>query len=117
VQGDYLFYLDPHVVRPAFRKKSSPEEYTAEEIETCHTMRLRRLHVRDVDPSMMFAFLIRDEKDWETWRRGVMEVQGRAVVTVGDKEPNNADGGVVREEAVAEVISEDEDDEEGELVG
>ncbi|KAF8533451.1 hypothetical protein BDD12DRAFT_946536 [Trichophaea hybrida] len=118
VQGDYLFYLDPHVVRPALRRRTSPEEYTAEEVGTCHTMRLRRLHVRDVDPSMMFAFLIRDENEWQAWRRGVKEVQGRAVVTVADCEPMNDSSGVVREEAIAEVISESEgEEEEGELVG
>ena len=110
MQGDYLFYLDPHVVRPAFRLKKNPSEYTSEEIETCHTMRLRRLHVKDVDPSMMLAFLIRDEKDWENWRHGAVEVQGRPVLLVGDTEPNNSGSGVTREAAVDDVITEDEDE-------
>lgn len=98
------------MVRPAFRLKKSLAEYTPEEIDTCHTMRLRRLHVKDVDPSMMFAFLIRDEKDWDNWRRGVLEVQGRPVLSVGDTEPNNSLSGVQREEAVDDVITEDEDE-------
>ncbi|KAA8894136.1 hypothetical protein FN846DRAFT_443007 [Sphaerosporella brunnea] len=92
-QGDWLFYLDPHVVRPAL------EANTEEGVESCHTNRLRRLNIKDVDPSMMFAFLIRDEKEWEDWKERLVKGKG-AVITVGEKEP--------RASAVDEVISESE---------
>jgi cysteine protease ATG4 len=75
-------------------------------------MRLRRLHVRDMDPSMLFAFIIRDEIEWQEWRRGVIQVQGRSVITVGDTEPGGLSGqGALRQSAVDEIISDDEDDE------
>jgi cysteine protease ATG4 len=91
-------------VRPALSRN-------VEEIdESCHTTRLRRLHVKDVDPSMMFAFLIRDEKDWEQWKAAVGRGRG-AVITVAEREPNLAT--TERVEAVDEVISESENEDEG----
>jgi len=111
VQGDYLFYLDPHIVRSKLPFRERPEEYTTEEVDTCHTMRLRRLHVKDMDPSVLFAFLIRDERDWHEWKHGAVEVQGRSVVTVGEKEPVlTGKGGGSSQGAVDDVISDDEDD-------
>jgi cysteine protease ATG4 len=66
---------------------------------------------------MMFAFLIRDEKDWEQWKAAVGRGKG-AVITVADREPNLATAhGGERVEAVDEVISESEDEGEGEMVG
>lgn len=137
VQGDYLFYLDPHVVRPAvtFKNPTSPSRPSSssspqspgssvssgptspgpgaasggisnEDWESFHTSRLRRLHVKDVDPSMMFAFLIKSEEEWREFRQGVKEVQGRSVVHVGENEPVSS----VRDSAVEEVVSEDDED-------
>lgn len=108
MQGEHLFYLDPHVVRPRLTGTTDPD------VESCHTLRLRRLHLREVDPSMMFAFLIRTEEDWSEWKAGIAATKGRAVITVGEKEPDN-NGGTERSGAIDEVISESED--EGELIG
>ena len=131
MQADNLFYLDPHVVRPALSSRPSDAE-----VASCHSRRLRRLHVRDVDPSMMFAFLIRSHDEYAAWRSGVREVQGRGVVTVAPHDPNsntasrdrgnsndhNSDGNGggggsgrdsgERPEAVDEVISDISDDEQ-----
>jgi cysteine protease ATG4 len=56
---------------------------------------------------MLFAFLIHDEDDWNAWRRGVQEVQGKAVIRVSDTEPPLHDE---REGAVDEVEAFDDDE-------
>lgn len=74
VQGDTFFYLDPHQSRPTLPYRANPDNYTSDEVDTCHTRRLRRLHLREMDPSMLLAFLVRNEDEWRGWRRGVSEV-------------------------------------------
>ncbi|KAI5919681.1 protease required for autophagy [Camillea tinctor] len=87
VQGFYFFYLDPHFTRPALPYHEDASEYTQEEVDTCHTRKLRRLHVKEMDPSMLIGFLIRDEEDWKDWRRSVKHVQGKAIIHVSDHDP------------------------------
>jgi len=87
VQGLYFFYLDPHYTRSALPYHQQANEYTRQEIDTCHTRKLRRLHIREMDPSMLIGFLIRDEEDWTEWRRGVKHVQGKAIIHVSDHDP------------------------------
>ena len=31
--------------------------------------------MREMDPSMLLAFLIRDDRDWQAWKQGVKEVR------------------------------------------
>ena len=70
-----------------------------------------------MDPSMLIGFLIRDENDWEDWKRRVKGVKGKGIVHVYDKEPPHTGSlregeGKEREGAVDEVqvLDEDEDD-------
>ncbi|KAG0647382.1 Autophagy-related 4 [Hyphodiscus hymeniophilus] len=112
VQGPYFFYLDPHQTRPALPLPSKLDDYTQEDIDSCHTRRLRRIHVKEMDPSMLLAFLIRNENDWKDWRRAVQSVQGKAVVHVADKDPLLHGMGIEREGAIDEVETFDEDDED-----
>ncbi|KAF1946461.1 putative cysteine protease ATG4 [Clathrospora elynae] len=91
---------------PATSDKSS---YSAEELSSCHTRRIRRLQIREMDPSMLLAFLITSQQDYEDWKEGVMSVQGKSVVHVQDKQPSPR--GQEREGAVDEVESWDEDGE------
>lgn len=109
-QGSYLFYLDPHHTRPALPYYENVETYTAEDVESCHTRRLRRLHIREMDPSMLIGFLIRDEEDWEIWKSAVKYVQGKAIITVTDHDPARGMASE-REEAIDEVetLSDDGD--------
>lgn len=117
VQGDSFFYMDPHQTRPALPLHASSEKYTKEEIDSCHTRRLRRLSIREMDPSMLLAFLIRDETDWENWRAGISNVPGKPVVHVADMEPSLHGHGVERASAVDDVeILDDEDEGDGEVV-
>lgn len=60
-----------------------------------------------MDPSMLIAFLIRDEDDYEDWKEGIVSVQGKCIVHVSQIEP--APRGQEREGAVDEVESFDEE--------
>lgn len=114
VQNDTFFYLDPHETRSALPYHTSPSDYTAEEIATCHTRRLRGLKVTDMDPSMLMGFLIKDEEDWEDWKRRLSEVRGKKIVNVYPKEPPVPGQNTERKEAVDEVETfDDEEDEDG----
>lgn len=69
-----------------------------------------------MDPSMLLAFLVRDEHDWEHWKENVGCVQGKAIIHVSGKKPGPPAS--EREGAIDEVESFDErdDDDEGEDV-
>jgi cysteine protease ATG4 len=60
-----------------------------------------------MDPSMLLAFIIRDEQDLDDWKKGVIDVQGKCIVHVSATEP--APRGQERPEAIDEVESFDED--------
>ncbi|QSZ31968.1 hypothetical protein DSL72_001537 [Monilinia vaccinii-corymbosi] len=112
VQESDFFYLDPHQTRPALPYKDNVEDYTTEDIDSCHTRRLRRLHIKEMDPSMLIAFLIRDENDWKEWRRAVKEVQGKGVIHVADQDPALYSLGGERDGAIDEVETFDDDDDD-----
>lgn len=111
-QGDIFFYLDPHETRPALPYHSNASQYTKEEIDTCHTRRLRGLKLSEVDPSMLLGFLIKDENDWVDLKKRLGEVRGKKIVTVLDKEPPIPGETVERKEAVDEVETFDDEDDE-----
>jgi cysteine protease ATG4 len=111
-QGDLFLYLDPHETRAALSYHANTSDYTEEEISTCHTRRLRGLRISEMDPSMLIGFLIRDEADWEDWKRRLKETKGKAIVHVYDKTPPTP-GQKERKEAVDEVSTFDDEDEEG----
>ena len=112
IQGDRFFYLDPHVTRPALQHHHNPAHFSDEELDSCHTRKLRRLPLKDMDPSMLIAFLIRDEVDWRNWREAMNRTSGKPVVHVADKEPSLHGQDSERPSAVDDVQSFD-DDEEG----
>lgn len=58
---------------------------------------------------MLIGFLIRDETDWEDWKRRVRETQGKAIVHVYKETPPTP-GGTERKEAVDEVSTFDDED-------
>ncbi|KJZ70398.1 Putative cysteine protease atg4 [Hirsutella minnesotensis 3608] len=102
-QGSFLFYLDPHHTRTALPYHADADEYADDEIESCHTARLRRIHIREVDPSMLIGFLIRSEDDWLDWRRCVKHVQGKAIIHVADHDMTTQSAKGQREDAINEV--------------
>ncbi|KAJ6788889.1 hypothetical protein PWT90_00099 [Aphanocladium album] len=109
-QGNFLFYLDPHHTRVALPYKANVNDYTTDEIDSCHTSRLRRLHVQEMDPSMLIGFIIRSEKEWEEWRRGIKHVQGKAIIHVADCDPRLQDKPEGRDGAIDEVQILSDDD-------
>lgn len=115
IQGDHFFYLDPHFTRPALPFYSNIGDYTVEEIDSCHTRRLRRLPLKDMDPSMLIAFLIKDDDDWRSWRQGIAKASGKSVVHVADTEPPLHGHGTERSSAVADVETFDDEDDGGDL--
>ncbi|KAM3518965.1 hypothetical protein MY4038_009932 [Beauveria bassiana] len=109
-QGNFLFYLDPHHTRLALPYKEATNDYTAEEIDSCHTSRLRRLHVQQMDPSMLIGFIIRSEEEWKEWRCGIKYVQGKAIIHVADCDPRLQNKPEGREGAIDEVQVLSDDD-------
>lgn len=116
VQGDYLFYLDPHLTRSALPLHASVDDYTKDEVDTCHTRRLRRLSLEDMDPSMLIAFIIRSEEDWTNWRRTVSDLPGSKVIHVADRAPSLHTHGMERSSAMDDVETFDDDEEETQVV-
>ncbi|KAG2421639.1 hypothetical protein HFD88_005614 [Aspergillus terreus] len=107
VQGSHFFYLDPHTTRSALPYRPSGKSYTGEEIDTCHTRRLRRIHIKDMDPSMLIGFLIKDETDWNDWQARATSTQGKPIIHIAASETQLYPQG--REEALDEVEALDED--------
>jgi hypothetical protein len=71
-QGNSLFYLDPHHVRPSIPFRHPPpnlsdeiswwlQAYSEAELSTFHNDRPRRMPMKSLDPSMLLGFLISDE--------------------------------------------------------
>ena len=116
LQGNYFFYHDPHQTRPALLWHENHDDYTVEEIDSCHTRRLRRLHIKDMDPSMLVAFLIRDETDWLKWRQAIGKTKGKPIIHVGDTEPAYQGHPAERREAVVEVLTFDDEEDEDSTV-
>ncbi len=112
VQGSYFFYLDPHHTRPALPLLGNVDDYSAEDIASCHTRRLRRIHVQEMDPSMLIAFLIRDAEDWKAWRQSVGHIQGKSIIHVAEREPALHGLWSEREGAIDEVESVDDEDDD-----
>lgn len=112
VQGSHFFYLDPHQTMAALPFHTDVGEYTGAEIDSCHTRRLRRLHIKEMDPSMLIGFLIRDEKDWETWSDEITRFPGKGIVHIADNDPAQQSLSHDRDGAIDDVESFDEDDSE-----
>ena len=65
---------------------------------------------------MLIGFLIRDEEDWLNWRRDVRHVQGKAIIHVADHDPMRQGMGSQRDEAIDEVETLSDDDDDAETV-
>lgn len=110
LQGCQFFYLDPHFPRPALLPREKAEDLTAEDVDSCHTRRLRRMHINELDPSMLIAFLFRSEDDWRIWRQTIEESRCKPIVHVASMQPEPHGYGVERDGAVDEVQTFDDDD-------
>jgi cysteine protease ATG4 len=104
--GQAFFYLDPHSTRSALPLDPSPED-----IASCHTRRVRKLGIAELDPSMLLGFLVRSREEFEEWRKAVAAVPGKAIIHVHDTESKYATG-PERPGAVDEVEAWETGDEE-----
>ena len=105
-QSDDFFYLDPHSTRPMLSAQP-----TAEEMETVHTRRVRRLKISEMDPSMLIGFLIHSREELGEWRAAVEGGVGKSFIHFHDVETAfSRGGGAERPEAVDEVETWDEDE-------
>ncbi|KAJ5613458.1 hypothetical protein N7528_007112 [Penicillium herquei] len=109
VQDSHLFFLDPHITRPTLPYRSPEKPYTPEERESYHTRRLRRIHLKDMDPSMLIGFLIKDQADWIDWKERVRNTPGKPIIHILT-EPR-LEQGPGRSSAVDEVEALDDSDE------
>lgn len=109
VQDSHLFFLDPHCTRPTLPSRRPDEAYTPEELDTYHTRRLRRINIKDMDPSMLIGFLIKDEIDWTDWKERVQSTPGKPIIHIFANGVQ-ADEGYGRKEALDEVEVLDDSD-------
>ncbi|CAG8664043.1 9210_t:CDS:2, partial [Paraglomus brasilianum] len=88
VEGDDLFYLDPHYSRPAIELKNI-EDYTEEELATFHCDTLRKIPISQLDPSMLLGFYCRTIEDFGNFCERINEIgkDQRAIFTVADEAP------------------------------
>ncbi|KAB8659332.1 hypothetical protein FH972_026221 [Carpinus fangiana] len=87
------------------------QAYSQEDLDSCHTRRIRRIPLEEMDPSMLIAFLFQNEGDWKAWRSHVSEAPGKAIFHVVDAQPSQYGFGNERDGAVDEVETFDDDDE------
>ncbi|KAJ5242251.1 uncharacterized protein N7469_000578 [Penicillium citrinum] len=111
VQDSHLFFLDPHSTRPALPVPQSSKVYSREDLDTCHTRRLRRIHIKDMDPSMLIGFLIRDESDWKDWKQRVQSTPGKPIIHILASGAPTEEG-MERMEALDEVEALDDSEAE-----
>lgn len=105
-----MFFLDPHTTRPTLSNRPPEEHYTPEERDSYHTRRLRRIHLKDMDPSMLIGFLIKSEADWVDWKQRVQNTPGKSLIHILTGE-TRYELGPGREAAVDEVeVLDDSDD-------
>lgn len=109
MQDSQLFFLDPHITRPTILARRPDEVHTLEEVDSYHTRRLRRIHIKDMDPSMLIGFLIRDETDWADWKERVKSTRGKPIIHIVARGVQT-DEGHGRKEALDEVEALDDSD-------
>ena len=69
----------------AFCKDSAA--LSAKDVASCHTRKLRRLHVEKMDPSMLIAFLIQSEEDWKDWTERMESTNGTSLIRFAGSRP------------------------------
>lgn len=119
-QGDYLFYLDPHYPRPSFAAEV-PTDFTIDNVNSFHTNKIRRLHLNEMDPSMLVGILVRDREDWVNWKESVAQSPVKRIVQISKEpfEPKRSSvsvGSDDEEEGFIDVLLEPENQEEPSVI-
>ena len=64
---------------------------------------------------MLIAFLIKDEADWHDWRQRMSQTPGKPIVHISDSSPSLHGSTSEREEALDEVQTFDDDNEDNDV--
>ncbi|KAH9947064.1 peptidase family C54-domain-containing protein [Amylocystis lapponica] len=89
--------------------------YSAAELNTFHTERVRKMPLSGLDPSMLIGFLCKDENDWIDFRRRIAELSKthKAVFSIQEEPPSWPNDSDVGLESFSEPdIDMPEDDDE-----
>ena len=111
-QGDQLFFLDPHQTRPAITYYDNSLDMLPAEVDSYHVSKPRRIHLRDMDPSMLIGFLITDERDWKLWKESVTHTTSKTIIHIAKCEPAESELFTERASAIDEVEAYDDEDDE-----
>ncbi|KAG0173541.1 Cysteine protease atg4 [Apophysomyces sp. BC1015] len=108
LQGDELIYLDPHFSRPALETKNLVD-YTEAEFGTYHCTIPRRIHISNLDPSMLLGFYCRTEEEFDIFCEQIQEIAKRytPIFTIEKQAPEYDED--MRSENDFGVVSEEED--------
>lgn len=74
LQGDDLFYLDPHFSRPALETLPM-HDYTKQDLDTYHCPIPRKIHISQLDPSMMLGFYCRTRSELDAFCERITQVK------------------------------------------
>ncbi|KAI8342764.1 hypothetical protein BC941DRAFT_147858 [Chlamydoabsidia padenii] len=109
LQDDELIYIDPHFSRPALETKSLVD-YTEQDLATYHCTIPRKIHISQLDPSMMLGFYCRTQEDFDIFCEQISQIGQRysAIFTVEEQAPEYDED--VRSEHDFGVISDEDND-------
>lgn len=72
-QGEQLFYLDPHQPKPAVKT-------TDKDTTSFHSSRIWKLHLKEMDPSMLVGFYVSSKEDWEVFKASLTSESGASQI-------------------------------------
>lgn len=73
LEGNELIYLDPHFSRCALETKSL-RNYTKDDFNTYHCQTPRRIHISNLDPSMVLGFYCQTKQDFDLFCEQIQAV-------------------------------------------
>lgn len=77
-QNDHLLYLDPHYPQKVLHDDPSMNEIKSY-LESFHTTKIRRIHLNQLDPSMLVGILVKSREDYDKFKERIeaFDVNGR----------------------------------------
>ncbi|KAL0083106.1 hypothetical protein F4703DRAFT_1095013 [Phycomyces blakesleeanus] len=109
LQGDELIYLDPHFSRPALETKNV-SEYSEKDLSTYHCPIPRKIHITQVDPSMLLGFYCQTQEDFDIFCSQISEISKHCtpIFTVEQRAPEYDED--VRSENDFGIVSDEEEE-------
>lgn len=105
-QHDYLFYLDPHSAQLNLGAFNSELDM----YRSVHSTKFNKIHLSEMDPSMLIGILIQGKEDWEKWK---LQMSKSKIIHVCDSRPLD----ILMNPDIESLYSMDEDEEEGQDMG